>query len=159
MCHSVFYKRAMQNCKYKLEVSIMANYAKTNIGNEGRVELHEKLSLTGAEISVNQTSCRSKRSICSLSQEQRRNLWHSRGKKEKAVIDNETIELTAGDWLRISPVLNVSFLLLRNPASPMSAFRSRKILSVVSPLMMQCCTKSISHHLTSTAHSNRLCLF
>ena len=27
----------------------MANYAKTNIGNEGRVELHEKLSLTGAE--------------------------------------------------------------------------------------------------------------
>ena len=24
----------------------MANYAKTNIGNEGRVELHEKLSLT-----------------------------------------------------------------------------------------------------------------
>ena len=29
----------------------MANYAITNIGNEGRVELHEKLSLTGAEIS------------------------------------------------------------------------------------------------------------
>ena len=26
----------------------MANYAKTNIGNEGRVELHETLSLTGA---------------------------------------------------------------------------------------------------------------
>lgn len=31
----------------------MANYAKTNIGNEGRVELHETLSLTGAEISIN----------------------------------------------------------------------------------------------------------
>ena len=30
----------------------MANYAKTNIGNEGRVELHETLSLTGAEIST-----------------------------------------------------------------------------------------------------------
>ena len=29
----------------------MTNYAKTNIGNEGRVELHETLSLTGAEIS------------------------------------------------------------------------------------------------------------
>ena len=27
----------------------MANYAKTNIGNESRVELHETLSLTGAE--------------------------------------------------------------------------------------------------------------
>ena len=31
----------------------MANYAKTNIGNEGRVELHDTLSLTGAEISIN----------------------------------------------------------------------------------------------------------
>ena len=31
----------------------MTNYAKTNIGNEGRVELHETLSLTGAEISIN----------------------------------------------------------------------------------------------------------
>ncbi len=31
----------------------MANYAKTNIWNEGRVELHETLSLTGAEISIN----------------------------------------------------------------------------------------------------------
>ena len=27
----------------------MANYAKTNIGNEGRVELHEKLSLTAGD--------------------------------------------------------------------------------------------------------------
>ena len=31
----------------------MTNYAKTNIGNEGRVELHKTLSLTGAEISIN----------------------------------------------------------------------------------------------------------
>ena len=31
----------------------MANYAKINIGREGRVELHDKLALTGAEISVN----------------------------------------------------------------------------------------------------------
>ena len=30
----------------------MANYAKINIGREGRVELHDKLALTGAEISV-----------------------------------------------------------------------------------------------------------
>ena len=31
----------------------MANYAKTHIGNESRVELHEVLGLTGAEVSVN----------------------------------------------------------------------------------------------------------
>ena len=32
---------------------IMANYTKTTIGKENRIELHEKLSLTGAEISLN----------------------------------------------------------------------------------------------------------
>ena len=32
----------------------MKNYTKTNTENEGRIELHEKLSLTGAEISINQ---------------------------------------------------------------------------------------------------------
>ena len=32
----------------------MANYTKTTIGKENRIELHEKLSLTGAEISLNE---------------------------------------------------------------------------------------------------------
>lgn len=32
----------------------MKNYGKTTIGNEGRVELHEALGLTGAEVSINQ---------------------------------------------------------------------------------------------------------
>ena len=31
----------------------MSNYKKTNVGNEGRTELHEALSLTGAEVSIN----------------------------------------------------------------------------------------------------------
>ena len=31
----------------------MASYAKINVGNEGRVELHDKLALTGAEVSLN----------------------------------------------------------------------------------------------------------
>ena len=31
----------------------MANYAKTNVGDEGRVEPHEALGITGAEASVN----------------------------------------------------------------------------------------------------------
>ena len=31
----------------------MSNFAKVNVGDEGRVELHEKLGLTGAEVSVN----------------------------------------------------------------------------------------------------------
>ena len=32
----------------------MANYTKTTIGKENRIELHEKLSLTGEEISLNE---------------------------------------------------------------------------------------------------------
>ena len=32
----------------------MANFTKTTVGKESRTELHEKLSLTGAEISVNE---------------------------------------------------------------------------------------------------------
>ena len=32
----------------------MTNYTKTTIGKENRIELHEKLSLTGAEISLNE---------------------------------------------------------------------------------------------------------
>ena len=31
----------------------MTNYSKTKLGNEGRVELHDALKLTGAEISIN----------------------------------------------------------------------------------------------------------
>ena len=31
----------------------MSNYTKTNVGNESRTELHEALSLTGAEVSIN----------------------------------------------------------------------------------------------------------
>ena len=45
----------------------MANYTKTTIGKENRIELHEKLSLTGAEISLNERTCRSKCPICSFS--------------------------------------------------------------------------------------------
>jgi len=53
----------------------MANYTKTTIGKENRIELHEKLSLTGAEISLNELPaganvpfCRlpSKTAICAM---------------------------------------------------------------------------------------------
>ena len=63
----------------------MANYAKTNIGNEGRIELHETLSLTGAEISINKLPAGA--SVPFI---------HSHK-------NNEEINLNTGDWLRISP--------------------------------------------------------
>ena len=108
MCHFVFYKQAIQNCKYKSEVSIIANYAKTNIGNEGRVELHEKLSFTGAEISINQLPAGASVPFVH-SHKNNEEIYGILSGKGKAVIDNETIELTAGDWLRISPAAKRQF--------------------------------------------------
>lgn len=86
----------------------MANYAKTNIGNEGRVELHEKLSLTGAEISINQLPAGASVPFVH-SHKNNEEIYGILSGKGKAVIDNETIELTAGDWLRISPASKRQF--------------------------------------------------
>ena len=86
----------------------MANYAKTNIGNEGRVELHEKLSLTGAEISINQLPAGASVPFIH-SHKNNEEIYGILSGKGKAVIDNETIELTAGDWLRISPAAKRQF--------------------------------------------------
>ena len=47
------WKSKLSQIKYALEVIAMKNYTKTSIGNEGRVEFHEALGLTGAEVSVN----------------------------------------------------------------------------------------------------------
>ena len=87
----------------------MANYAKTNIGNEGRVELHEKLSLTGAEISINQLPAGASVPFVH-SHKNNEEIYGILSGKGKAVIDNETIELTAGDWLRISPAAKRQFI-------------------------------------------------
>ena len=86
----------------------MANYAKTNIGNEGRVELHEKLSLTGAEISINQLPAGASVPFVH-SHKNNEEIYGILSGKGKAVIDNETIELTAGDWLRISSAAKRQF--------------------------------------------------
>ena len=86
----------------------MKNYTKTNIGNEGRIELHEKLSLTGAEISINQLPAGASVPFVH-SHKNNEEIYGILSGKGKAVIDNETIELTAGDWLRISPAAKRQF--------------------------------------------------
>ena len=86
----------------------MANYAKTNIGNEGRVELHETLSLTGAEISINNLPAGASVPFVH-SHETNEEIYGILSGKGKVVIDGEEIALTAGDWLRISPVAKRQF--------------------------------------------------
>ena len=80
----------------------MKNYAKTNIGNEGRVELHDTLALTGAEISIN--SLPAGASVPFIhSHKNNEEVYGILSGSGKVVIDGEEIPLAAGDWLRISP--------------------------------------------------------
>ncbi len=86
----------------------MKNYAKTTIGNDGRTELHEKLSLTGAEVSVNQLPAGASVPFIH-SHKNNEEIYGILSGKGKAVIDGEDIELTEGDWLRIAPAAKRQF--------------------------------------------------
>ena len=86
----------------------MANYAKTAVGKEGRVELYEKLGLTGAEISVNELPAGAGVPFVH-SHKENEEIYGILAGKGKAVIDGETVELTAGDWLRIAPAAKRQF--------------------------------------------------
>ena len=86
----------------------MANYAKTTVGKEGRVELHEKLGLTGAEISVNELPAGAGVPFVH-SHKENEEIYSVLAGKGKAVIDGETVDLTAGDWLRIAPAAKRQF--------------------------------------------------
>ncbi len=86
----------------------MANYAKTTVGKEGRVELHEKLGLTGAEISVNELPAGADVPFVH-SHKENEEIYGILAGKGKAVIDGETVDLTAGDWLRIAPAAKRQF--------------------------------------------------
>ena len=80
----------------------MSNYTKTNIGNEGRMELHEALSLTGAEVSINSLPAGAGVPFVH-SHKNNEEIYGVIFGKRTATIDNETIEIVAGDWLKISP--------------------------------------------------------
>ena len=86
----------------------MANYAKTNIGNEGRVELHEVLGLTGAEVSVNKLPAGASVPFVHAHKvnEEIYGVLEGAG---SATIDGEDIELAAGDWLCVSPAAHRQF--------------------------------------------------
>ena len=86
----------------------MSSYSKVSVAGDARTELHEKLSLTGAEISINQLPAGG----CVPFVHAHKNneeIYGILSGKGKAVIDEETVELTAGDWLRVSPAAKRQF--------------------------------------------------
>jgi uncharacterized cupin superfamily protein len=85
-----------------MEVIKMSNYTKTNVGNESRTELHETLSLTGAEVSINSLPAGASVPFVH-SHKNNEEIYGVIVGKGTAIIDGDTVEITAGDWLKISP--------------------------------------------------------
>lgn len=86
----------------------MNNFSKISVEEEPRVELHDKLALTGAEVSVNTLPA----GACVPfvhSHKQNEEIYAILCGEGRAVIDGETINLKAGDWLRVSPMAKRQF--------------------------------------------------
>ena len=100
----------------------MNNYTKFSVSREGsnlsrlknnRVELHDNLNLTGAEISVNNLPAGANVPFvhCHKNNEEIYAVLEGEG---KAVVDDETVDLKAGDWLRVSPSAKRQFFASAN---------------------------------------------
>ena len=86
----------------------MTNYTKINIGTEDRAELHAKLGLTGAEVSVNRLPAGAG---VPFVHSHRRNeeIYGILAGAGRAIIDGENVSLAAGDWLRVAPAAKRQF--------------------------------------------------
>ena len=91
-----------------MEVIQVPNYTKTNIGNQSRVELHEVLSLSGAEVSINTLPAGAGVPFVH-SHKNNEEIYGIIAGKGTVIIDDETINLIAGDWLKISPAAKRQF--------------------------------------------------
>ena len=100
--------------KYKQEV-FMDKFNKISVGEEARCELHDKLNLTGAEVSVNALPKGGSVPFihCHKQNEEIYAILEGEG---KAVIDDETVVLKAGDWIRVSPSAKRQFFASDNSA-------------------------------------------
>lgn len=86
----------------------MKNYTKTTIENESRTELHEKLALIGAEISINTLPAGANVPFVH-SHKENEEIYGILSGKGKVIIDGEETELAAGDWLKIMPAAKRQF--------------------------------------------------
>jgi mannose-6-phosphate isomerase-like protein (cupin superfamily) len=80
----------------------MANFNKISVAKDARTELHDKLGLTGAEISINNLPAGAGVPFVHYHKKNEEIYFVISGKGQ-AIIDGETVELTAGYWLRVAP--------------------------------------------------------
>lgn len=86
----------------------MNNYSKVSVSDDARTELHDKLSLTGAEISINHLPAGGCVPFVHAHKNNEEIYGILEG-KGKAVIDGEDVELSVGDWIRVSPAAKRQF--------------------------------------------------
>lgn len=80
----------------------MKNFNKVSVAEEARSELHDKLNLTGAEISINILPAGASVPFVH-SHKQNEEIYAVLDGEGRAEIDGESVSLKAGDWLRLSP--------------------------------------------------------
>ena len=80
----------------------MENFSKISVPNEARVELHDQIGLTGAEVSVNNLPAGASVPFVH-SHKKNEEIYVILSGKGKAEIDGKEVTLAAGDWIRISP--------------------------------------------------------
>lgn len=86
----------------------MSNYSKVSVAADARTELHDKLCLTGAEISINNLPAGAGVPFAHA-HKKNEEIYVVLSGEGKTVIDGETVELKAGDWIRISPAAKRQF--------------------------------------------------
>ena len=80
----------------------MEKYQKTSVAAQPRVELHDVLGLTGAEISINQMPAGA--SVPFLhSHKQNEEIYGVLSGHGTMTLDGEPVSLSEGDWLRVAP--------------------------------------------------------
>lgn len=80
----------------------MANFKKVSEVNEARMELHDALQLTGAEISINQMPAGANVPFVH-SHKENEEVYGFLAGNGYFEIDGEKVEFKAGDWIRVSP--------------------------------------------------------
>ena len=86
----------------------MNNFKKVSVAEEARVELHDLLGLTGAEVSINALPAGASVPFVH-SHKQNEEIYAVLEGEGKAVIDGESVALKAGDWVRIAPAAKRQF--------------------------------------------------
>ena len=86
----------------------MSNYSKWNAKQDPRTELHDVLGLTGAEVSINNLPAGAGVPFVH-SHKKNEEIYIILSGKGTAVLDGETVELEAGDVVKVAPATKRQF--------------------------------------------------